>query len=392
MSRPIRICRVIARLNVGGPAVHLVQLSAGLDSRYPERFEQRLVAGVEAPHEASMVPFARERGIEPTILPTLGREVSPPDDVRTLLALFTLFQEWRPDIVETHTAKAGTLGRIAAAVARVPVRIHVFHGHVLRGYFGPRKTRMFLEIERALARVSTRLIALGDAQRRELLDFGIGGPEKVLSIPLGFELAPFLTPPERGAVRRELGLGADALLVGILGRLAPIKRHDVFLLAAARIAANRPEVHFVVIGEGELLAEMRGLADALGIGERVHFLGWRAHRELPALLTDLDVLANTSDNEGMPVSLIEALASGVPVVATAAGGTVSIVEDGLSGSLVPLGDPHAVSRACLTLLGDQALRERRAAAGRAAVHPRFDVGGLVETMARTYTSLAQGNR
>ena len=392
MNRPIRICRVIARLNVGGPAVHLVQLTAGLESRYPERFAQRLVAGVEAPHEASMVPLARARGIEPTILPTLGREVSPGDDARALIALFREFRAWRPDLVETHTAKAGTLGRIAAVAARVPVRIHVFHGHVLRGYFGPRKTRVFLEIERALARASTRLIALGDAQRHELLDLGIGTPETVLSIPLGFELGPFLESPPRGTLRRELGLSDQSPLIGILGRLAPIKRHDVFVRAAAQVARVRPDTHFVVIGEGETLAQTRHLAGDLAIAERVHFLGWRSHAELPALLGDVDVLANTSDNEGMPVSLIEALAAGVPVVATAAGGTVSVIEDGVTGSLAPIGDAEAVARACLTLLGDPALRAQRAAAGRAAVASRFEVAGLVETMARTYTSLARGNR
>jgi glycosyltransferase involved in cell wall biosynthesis len=392
VSRPIRICRVIARLNVGGPAVHLVHLSAALTSRYPERFTQRLVAGIEADHEASMVPLARARGIEPVILPTLGREVALRDDARALAALFRLFRAWRPDIVETHTAKAGTLGRIAALAARVPVRIHVFHGHVLRGYFGALKTRMYLEIERALARGSTRLIALGEAQRRELLDLGIGNPEKVLSIPLGFELAPFLDLPPRGALRRELGLPAEAALVGILGRLAPIKRHDVFVRAAAAIAAARPETYFAIIGDGETRGETERLVSELGLSNRVHFLGWRTHGELPALFADLDILANTSDNEGMPVSLIEAMAAGVPVVATEAGGTVSLIEQGTTGSLVPIGDSTAVAEACLSLLNEPALRARRAAAARAAVHPQFDVSTLVETMARTYTSLTQGNR
>ena len=392
MNRPIRICRVIARLNVGGPAVHLVQLSDGLASRYPERFEQRLVAGIEAPHEASMVPLARSRGIEPILVPTLGREVSARDDARALLALFRQFRAWQPDVVETHTAKAGTLGRVAAVAARVPVRIHVFHGHVLRGYFGPRKTRLFLGIERALARLSTRLIALGDAQRQELLQLGIGTPEKVLAIPLGFELAPFFEVPRRGTLRRELGLGPETPLIGILGRVAPIKRHDVFLRAASRIANGRPDAHFVVIGEGERLAETRRLATELGIAERVHFLGWRSHGDLPALLGDLDLLTNTSDNEGMPVSLIEALAAGVPVVATAAGGTVSVIEDGVTGTVVPPGDADAVARACLTLLSDPAVRGRRAAAGRESVAAQFDVARLVETMARTYTSVVRGNR
>ena len=372
--------------------MQLVQLSAGLEARYPERFEQRLVAGVEAAHEASMVPLARARGIEPIIVPMLGREVSARDDLRALIALVRLFREWRPDIVETHTAKAGTLGRVAAVLARVPVRIHVFHGHVLRGYFGPLKTRVFLEIERALARASTRLIALGEAQRRELLDLGIGTPEKVLAIPLGFELTPFLNPPPRGALRRELGLADDTPLVGILGRLAPIKRHDVYLRAAAQIRETCPDAHFVVIGEGETLDQTKRVAASLGLAGRVHFLGWRAHGDLPALLSDLDVLANTSDNEGMPVSLIEAMAAGTPVVATAAGGTVSVIDDGVTGSLVPVGDAAAVARACLAALDDGWARDERTAAARAAVKARFGIESLVETMARTYTSVVQGNR
>ena len=392
MSRPIRVCRVIARLNVGGPAVQLVQLTAGLAARYPERFEQRLVAGVEAAHEASMVSLALARGIKPIIVPTLGREVSARDDLQALIALVRLFREWRPDIVETHTAKAGTLGRMAAVVARVPVRIHVFHGHVLRGYFGALKTQVFLEIERALARVSTRLVALGDAQRRELLDLGVGTPEKVLAISLGFELAPFLNPPARGSLRRELGLAVDTPLVGILGRLAPIKRHDVFLRAAAQIRDARPDAHFVVIGEGETLDATQRLAASVGLTAQVHFRGWRAHGELPALLAELDVLTNTSDNEGMPVSLIEAMAAGTPVVATAAGGTVSVIDDGVTGSLVPVHDAAAVARACLSALSDHSLHEVRAAAARAAVQARFSIDTLVETMAHTYTSVVQGNR
>jgi glycosyltransferase involved in cell wall biosynthesis len=392
MNRPIRICRVIARLNVGGPAVHLVHLSAGLEARYPERFTQRLVTGIEAPHEASMVPLARDRGIEPVILPSLGREVAPRDDALALLALYRQFRSWRPDVVETHTAKAGTLGRIAAVAARVPVRIHVFHGHVLRGYFGPRKTRVYLEIERALARLSTRLIALGAAQRRELLDLGIGTRQKLISVPLGFELAPFLDPPPRGALRHELGLSPDTPLVGILGRLAPIKRHDVFIRAAARIAEAKPETRFVIVGDGETQGETKRLAAELKIADRVHFLGWRPHSDLAALLAELDVLANTSDNEGMPVSLIEGMAAGVPVVATAAGGTVSLIEDGISGSLVPIGDWEATADMCITLLDDPGLRARRVVAARATVHPQCDVSTLVETMARLYTSLVRGNR
>jgi len=389
-ARPIRVCRVIARLNVGGPAVHVVQLASALDS---QRFDQRLVAGRESPHEASMVPLARARGIEPVIVPELGREVDPRDDALALLKLYRLFRAWRPDVVETHTAKAGTLGRIAAVVARVPARVHVFHGHVLRGYFGPVKTRAFLAIERGLARVTTRIIALGNVQRRELLALGIGGPERVVSIPLGFELEPFANAERHaGALRAELGVAADAPLIGILGRLAPIKRHDVFLRAAGIVAGASPAAHFVVIGDGETRKAIERQRAELGLNGRLHLLGWRAHADLPAALADLDVLVNTSDNEGMPVSLIEAMAAGVPVVATAVGGTVSVVEDGMTGVLSPAGDHQALAAGILRLLSDLALRERIVPAAQSAALGSHGLVTLASAMDRFYTSLVSGNR
>jgi glycosyltransferase involved in cell wall biosynthesis len=390
-EEPLKICRVIARLNVGGPAVHLTQLTAGLHTRFPQRFEQRLVAGLESPGEASMVPLARERGVEPIVIPHLGREIDPSDDASALLALYRLFRAWRPTIVETHTAKAGTLGRVAALAARVPIRVHVFHGHVLRGYFGPAKTRAFLELERALARITTRIVALGESQRTELLSLGIGEPGKVVAIPLGFELRPFLEATRR-SLRQVLGLTAGARLVGILGRLAPIKRHDVFLRAARLIADGEPDAHFVVIGDGETRGEVERLAAELRITERLHLLGWRAHAALPSLLADLDLLVNTSDNEGMPTSLIEAMAAGVPVVATRVGGTVSLIVDGVTGRLVTPGEPGELAGAALTLLRDGAMRVSMADAARAAVHPRYDASTLIETMNGFYTSLVEGNR
>ncbi|HEU5317761.1 MAG TPA: glycosyltransferase, partial [Chloroflexota bacterium] len=258
----IKICRVIARLNVGGPAVHLVQLAAGLDARYPERFDQRVVAGRESAGEASMVPLARARGVEPILLPHLGRELSAASDAVALLDLYRLFRAWRPTIVETHTAKAGTLGRIASMAAGVPVRIHVFHGHVLRGYFGPGKTRVFVAIERALARGTTRIVTLNEAQREDILSLGISTPERVVAIPLGFDLRPFLEA-RPGGLRRDLGVPTEAPLVGILGRMAPIKRHDVFVRAARRIADALPASQFVIMGDGETRRAVERLAEEL---------------------------------------------------------------------------------------------------------------------------------
>ncbi|MGH2351517.1 MAG: glycosyltransferase family 4 protein [Chloroflexota bacterium] len=388
--RPIRICRVIARLNVGGAATHVIQLTAGLN---PERFDQLVVTGRVGTGEASMLPQARDRGIKLLVLPELGREVAAHDDAVAFVKLYRLFRRWRPDIVETHTAKAGTLGRLAALLAGVPVRVHVFHGHVFHGYFSPAKTRAFLEIERALARASTRIIALGDVQRQELLEYGVGAPAKVVSIPLGFELSPFLQAEKtRGRLRAELGLAgsnpASTPLLGMIGRLVPIKRVDIFLAAAARILAAAPDARFVLVGDGELRGELEALAARPPLAGHVHFLGWRGPADLPGLFADLDAVVLTSDNEGMPTTIIEAMAAARPVVATDVGGVRSLVTDGETGLLVPPGDPAAVADACLRLLRDPQSQREMGAAGRRAAYPRYHVSTLLTTMTEFYTSLA----
>jgi glycosyltransferase involved in cell wall biosynthesis len=383
-QRQIRISRVIARLNLGGAAAHVIQLTAGLDS---QRFAQQVITGVESAGEASMLAEARARGIAPIVIPQLGREISPHGDLATLLRLYRIFRTWRPDIVETHTAKAGTVGRLAAALARVPVRVHVFHGHVFHSYFGPAKTRAFLEIERALARLSTRIITLGDVQRREILDYGVGTPAKVLAIPLGLELGQYVhaAAGESAGLRAELGLPAGAPLLGIVGRLAPIKAHEVFVDAAARIHDDTPEVHFAIVGDGERRAELGRLVAAKGLDDRVHFLGWRQAN--PALYQDLDVVVLTSDNEGMPVSVMEAMAAARPVVATDVGGVRSLVDDGETGLLAPRRDAGAVAAACLRLVRDADLRQTVGQRARAAVYPRFDVSTLLATMDDLYRGL-----
>jgi glycosyltransferase involved in cell wall biosynthesis len=338
-----------------------------------------------------MLPAARARGLDPLVLPDLGRELSLRHDARTLARLVREFRRWRPDIVETHTAKAGALGRVAALLSGVPVRLHVFHGHVFHSYFGPAKTRAFLAVEQALARISTRIVALGDVQRAELLAYGVGAPHQVLSIPLGFELAPYLaTDSRRGRLRAELGSrGVDARtpLVGIVGRLAPIKAHEVLLQAAAELRRQVPAAQFVVVGDGERRLELERLAAGLGLGQTIHFLGWRS--DLAAIYADLDVLALTSDNEGMPTTIIEAMASAVPVVATDVGGVRSLVADGETGLLVPRRDAAAVAAACARLLSDAALRWRMGRAARAAAYPRYDIATLLNTMSTLYANLAR---
>ena len=327
-----RVVRVIARLNVGGPAIHAVLASSGIGTDFPTL----LVTGLPGPAEGDMAYLAAEHGVRPFVIPELGRELSPLDDLRALVKLIALLRREKPDIVHTHTAKAGTLGRIAAILCGVPVRVHTFHGHVFAGYFPPWQTRAFLAIERLLGRFTQRIVTLSDGLRRELVErYRIAPWDAVAVIPLGLDLAPIAAcATRRGELRRELGVGPAARLVGIVGRLVPVKNHDLFLDACVRLQRRgKADVHGVVVGGGELEASLRRRARALGLAERVHFLGWR--RDLAPVYADLDVAVLTSRNEGTPVALIEAMAAGVPVVATAVGGAPDLLGHGAKGELVP---------------------------------------------------------
>ncbi|MFQ5830363.1 MAG: glycosyltransferase family 4 protein [Candidatus Methylomirabilia bacterium] len=378
----IRVLRVIARLNVGGPALHATLLADRLD---PGRYHTRLVAGREAPGEANYLALTGRSVDNLTIIPSLGQEIRGAQDLVAFARLYRLMRQIRPHIVHTHTAKAGTLGRLAARLAGVPVLIHTYHGHVFQGYFSPLKTRLFLGIERGLGRWTDRLLTVSEAVRRDLLRLGIGSPECLLVVPLGLHLDHFVRSDEvRGELRAELRVG-DVPLVGIVARLAPIKRHQDFLAAAATVVARRPDCRFVVVGDGEPRGRLEAQARGLGLDNRVHFLGWRG--DLPRVYADLDLVVLTSANEGSPVSLIEAMAAARPVVATRVGGVPDLVEDGVTGLLVPPGKPKELANAIVGLLGDSERRHAMGEAGRKRVHPAFSAERLIQDVDRLYTEL-----
>ena len=382
MSR-IRVARVIARLNIGGPAIHTILLTAGLN---PTRFESLLITGVEAAHEGNMLDLAANKRVDPLIIPDLGREISLGRDLRTVWTLYRLFRRWRPTIVHTHTAKAGTVGRVAARLAGVPIVLHTFHGHVFHGYFSPWKTRLFIAIERVLARLSERIITVSEGQRTELAGYGIAPRDKIVVVPLGFELDQLLhCEAQRGQLRTELGLDSATPLVGIVARLTAVKNHQLFLEAAQLVAQEEPATRFLLVGDGELHAALQDRARELGLAERTLFLGWRS--DMPRIYADLDVVALTSHNEGTPVSLIEGMAAGVPVVATAVGGVPDIVADGVSGYLVPPGDAATLAQRIVTLLRDRESARAMGRAGRASVRDHFSVERLLADVEQLYTQL-----
>ena len=380
-SKPIRVLRIIARLNIGGPAIHATLLTTRLDRT---RFSTTLVTGLEAADEGNYLTL-HGRQADLVIIPGLGREIRPVQDVRTVWALVQLIRKLRPDIVHTHTAKAGAVGRLAAIMCRVPIVVHTYHGHVLRGYFPPWKTAVYRGIERGLAMSTDRLLTVTDRVRDELLELGVGRRDQYTTVPLGFDLGPLLTAEiRRGELRAELGLGT-APLVGIVARLVPIKAHEVFLAAAAAIRAAVPDVRFLIVGDGERRAAIEREVDARGLRAAMTFLGWRA--DLDRLYADLDVVVLTSRNEGSPVALIEAMAAGVPVVSTNVGGVADVVEDGTSGLLAPMDDAARVADGVVTLLRDRALAARMGAAGRVRVATAYDAGRLVTDVETLYTRL-----
>jgi glycosyltransferase involved in cell wall biosynthesis len=401
-AEPIRVMRIITRLNIGGPSYQAIYLTERLQDK---EFESRLVVGSTSAAEGNMESMARERGVELIRIPGLGREISVKTDGMTVHRLYKEIRRYRPHIVHTHMAKAGAVGRLAAKLAKVPAIVHTYHGHVFHGYFSPRKTKAFLKVERTLARWTDRIIVLSDGQKAEILGYGVGRAEQMTEIPLGLELNAFLCASQpRGQIRRELNIPADAKTVGIVARLVPIKAHELFLNAAKIVCERVPNAHFLIVGDGERRDELERCARAFGLQVRsydrgevhtnysasgksgmVHFLGFRS--DLVEIYTDLDVVVVCSHNEGMPVTIIEALSAARPVVATDVGAVRSLIIDGETGILVPPMCASALGDAIVNQLLNAAGAAAMAQCGRQHVYPRLSIERLERDIRRLYYDL-----
>ncbi|WP_238432024.1 glycosyltransferase [Streptomyces cavernae] len=367
--------RVVTRMNIGGPAVQVSALVRGLDPAY---FDHRLFAGQVGPGEADHVE-QRAPDVAVRRLTWLGRAVRPTDDVRALAELISAMRRFRPHIVHTHTAKAGALGRTAAVLARVPARVHTFHGHLLHGYFSPARTRVVVRTERALAAVSDRLVAVGGRVRDDLVAAGIGTAGKYAVVPPGTTLP---AAPERPEARRLLGLPPEVPVVAYVGRVTGIKRPDRFLAVAREVRRAVPGARFVMCGEGDLRPDPAAVTE---LGDALHLLGWRADVETVYAAADLVLL--TSDNEGMPVSLIEAGLAGVPAVATDVGSVAEVVRDEKTGLLAGPSVTE-LARHTVRLLRDERLRREMGARARETTLRRFGADRLVADTEALYASIA----
>ena len=341
MPRSIRILRIIDRLNVGGPAQHVSLLTSRLEDM---GYKTILVKGSVAPGEIEMRDVIVETGIRPVSVPALGRALSWQDDLKSLVFLYRTIRSFRPDIVHTHKSKAGFLGRLAALLTGVPGIVHTFHGNVFHGYFSRIKSRFVVLVERLLGGVTDRIVTLSPKQRKEILSYRIAPPDRVKNIPLGLLLDRFRRCDGlAGDFRAELRVPSDISLVGLVGRLVPIKGVHVFLRAAANLLTRFPRVCFVVVGDGERREALESEARSLGIEDSVRFMGYR--RDTDRIYASLDLFVLSSYNEGLPVTIIEALTAGCYVVATNVGGVSDLITNERVGMIVEPGNPESLSEA-----------------------------------------------
>ena len=373
-ARPIRITQIVARMNVGGPAVIVADLMLGLDRK---RFEAILVTGYCADDEAE---YLGEFGpdIPVTRVTGLGRSVSLYADLKSLLGLIKLIRSFKPDIIHTHTAKAGLLGRLAGLIAYPRAkRIHTFHGHLLHGYFSPWKTQLVIYTERVMSLFSSKLVSIGNQVKDELLAAGIGKPNQYSVIYPG--LKELKIQPKKSA-RVELGLIQDNIYLVFVGRLTQIKRPDRLIEISRHLRDKHPNTELIIAGAGEKLLEIQNLAKKESLP--IIFLGWR--NDIDRILSASDIAILCSDNEGMPLTLIQASQAGLPIVSTNVGSVSDIVLDGESGLLTETSSQSLI-KALEELLSNPLRMERFGQAGKLRAKNLFSLKGMIDAHEKLYS-------
>jgi glycosyltransferase involved in cell wall biosynthesis len=394
-----RVLRLINRFNLGGPTYNVTYLTRYLA---PE-FETLLVGGMKEESEASSDFILEQNGVKPIIIKEMRRSINPMNDIAAYREIKKLIKDFKPDIVHTHAAKAGALGRMAAFSCNVPITLHTFHGHVFHSYFGNIQTSVYKNIEHYLAKRTTALVTLSEKQKHELsVIHKIAPPEKFHIVPLGFDLERFWTNQEekRRSFRKKYCIAEDEIAIGIIGRLVPVKNHHMFL-KAFQMAKSKSAVKIkaFIIGDGELKAQLMNYCKELGLSftsrvdlhpnSDVVFTSWI--QEADVATAGVDIIALSSLNEGTPVSLIEAQAASRPIVSTRVGGIENVVMPDSSALLSPVSDHIAFAENLLKLANNPLLRQNLSATGKDFVIDRFHYTALVMNMRHLYLKLLQDN-
>jgi len=376
LTRPIRVLRIISRMNVGGPAVQISGLMRGLDST---AFDHRLLTGHCDENESDYI-INVAKDVNVTRIDGLGRSIKPVSDLGALISIIRIIRDYKPDIIHTHTAKAGVIGRIASILSRHrSFRVHTFHGHLLHGYFSRTKTNSIILVERILGYFSNNLIAVGQKVQQDLINAGIGDVEKFQIIPPGLQLEDI---PSQIEAKKILGLDPDFLYCSLIGRVTNIKRPDRFLEVVEELRKRNVNVKFFIAGSGNLLAETSEKIKLEDLA--VKCLGWRS--DIEVVLAASDIVLLTSDNEGTPLSLIQAGMVGVPVVSTDVGSVSDIVLNGKTGLVRSL-NIQDLADAVESLVEDLSLRQSLGSEAKSFTLKNFSVGRLVADHENLYRKL-----
>lgn len=392
-----RILRILNRLIIGGPSLNATYLSRYMAPEY----ETMLVIGGKDDHEQDATHLAENLGLETVVVPSMKRAINIAEDRKAYNDIKKLIKDYKPDIVHTHAAKSGAIGRLAASACKVPVIVHTFHGHVFHSYFGKAKTNAFIQIERYLARKSSGIIAISDIQKQELGDtYKICPKDKIKVIPLGLDLDKFQQNKEekRAAFRSKYLIADDEIAIGIIGRIVPVKNHSLFVASIAKlIPQSNQKLRFVIIGDGDMRAQTEMELAAAQIDYAYFPTESRAAQtictswltEMDVVFAGLDIVALTSHNEGTPVSLIEAQAAGKPVVSTNVGGVADVVLHNQTGIITPPNDSDSFAKGLLQLTENADKRIEFGIAGTHFVSSRYSYQRLVKDMSAYYEELSK---
>jgi glycosyltransferase involved in cell wall biosynthesis len=377
----IKVVHVVTRLDLGGAQQNTLHTVRQLD---PARFDVLLACGAGGLLDAEV---RADHGVRAVFLESLRREVSPAWDLLALLELAKLFRTERPDVVHTHSSKAGILGRLAAALSGVPVIVHTYHGFGFHDRQNPLVKGAYVALERLCALFTARLIYVSRANAEYAERHGLGPAADATVIRSGIRLSDYPAKTDAAKLKMSAGIGMHKTLVVSIGNLKPQKNAGDFVAAAAKVVEKVPEARFVFLGDGPQRLALQARAFALGLGDKVLFLGWR--RDGAQWLAAADAFAMTSLWEGLPRALVEALASGLPSVCYATDGVTDLLRDDVNGYLIAPGDVDALAARLVSVLTDEPLRRRLGAAAAASVGPEFDIDGMVRAQEALYAELLE---